>query len=389
MEGKQVAMRNSFARGLGLFALALPAIGLFLPRAAAAQTVEASFKVVCIANPRASNITHHHACIASPPPLSFGDDVTLAVEHAPDMTFDDVTEPDPADLVLFLDGKALPGTRAMVGTSQTDEEDVTTTLLTYRLSHNVTTPEARANWKTVLTSAQAGERLTVSTGLENGAPAESSVQADFVILRSGRLILWFFLAVAGLVIFLLIALRTNALRDGEPQPPESTEKRAFSLARVQMAVWTALVLYAYLFIWILTGDYKATIPASIVGLMGISLGTFGVASAIDNSNLAKNKEKLKKKAADPKVSDEQIEELKARTVVVPASGHFFPDIATSAEGTSLHRLQFILWTAALAGIFVVTVWRTLAMPDFNAMLLGLMGLTSGTYAALKVPENKV
>lgn len=381
-------MRNSFARGLSLLALALPAIVLCLPHSAAAQTVSASFKVVCIANPRASDINHRQACIASPPPLSFGDDVTLAVEHAPHMTFDDVTEPDPADLVLFLDGKPLPGTRAMVGPSQTDEQGVTTTLLTYRLSHSVLTPEGRANWKTVLTSAQAGERLAVSTGLENGAPAETSAQADFVILRSSRLILWFFVAVAGLAIFFLIALRTNALRDGEPQPPGSTQKRAFSLARVQMAVWTTLVFYAYLFIWILTGDYKATIPASIVGLMGISLGTFGVASAIDAGNLTKNNEKLKKKEADTKASDEQIKELKARTVVAPASG-FFSDITTSAEGTSLHRLQFILWTVALAVIFVVTVWRTLAMPEFNATLLGLMGLTSGTYAALKVPENKV
>lgn len=382
-------MRNSFTRVLSLFALALPAIGLCLPHAAAAQTVEAAFKVICIAHPGAKDITHQHACIASPPPLSFGDDVTLAVEHARNMTFDDVTEPAPSRLVLFLDGKALPGTSAMVGPSQTDEDGVTTTLLTYRLSHNVLTPEGRANWKAVLTSAQAGERLTVSTGLEKGAPAESSAQVDFVILRSGRLILWFFVAVAGLVIFLLIALRTNALRDGEPQSPDSKDKRAFSLARVQMAVWTALVFYAYLFIWILTGDYKATIPASIVGLMGISLGTFGVASAIDNSNLTKNKEKLKKTEADPKAASEQIEKLKERTAVAPSSGQFFPDIATSDEGTSLHRLQFILWTVALAVIFVVTVWRTLAMPEFNATLLGLMGLTSGTYAALKVPENKV
>jgi hypothetical protein len=28
------------------------------------------------------------------------------------------------------------------------------------------------------------------------------------------------------------------------------------------------------------------------------------------------------------------------------------------------------------------------MPDFDATMLGLMGITSGTYVGLKVPENK-
>jgi hypothetical protein len=42
------------------------------------------------------------------PRLSFGDEVTLAVEHASNVTFDDSGEPNPTDLVLFLDGKAMP-----------------------------------------------------------------------------------------------------------------------------------------------------------------------------------------------------------------------------------------------------------------------------------------
>ena len=54
----------------------------------------------------------------------------------------------------------------------------------------------------------------------------------------------------------------------------------------------------------------------------------------------------------------------------------------------MHRLQFIVWTLALAAVFVVTVWRTVGMPDFDATMLGLMGITSGTYVGLKLPENK-
>jgi hypothetical protein len=429
-------MTNSAYAKPQFWAFAILAALFLAPCPAAAQAVNATFKVTCIINPQIVDIAHHkvpdithrRACLDSFPQLHFNDEVTLAVEHAPNVTFDDVTEPNPSNLVLFLDGKALPGTHALVGPSQTDEQDVTTTLLTYRISHNVSTPQAQANWKSVLAAAQGGERLTISTGLENGAPAETNAQVQFVPLRSSRLILWALAAVVGLVIFFAIAIKTNALCDGEPQPVNSkiariedqlkkvkvdtkldeeakrqatkdlsdqldelqlrSENPAFSLARVQMAVWTMLVFYAYLYIWFLTGDYKATIPASIVGLMGISLGTLGVASAVDVNNVAKNKEKLDKLKADPTASPDQVKELEARTVVCPSSGIFL-DLFTSADGTSLHRLQFGLWTIALAVVFIVTVWHTIAMPDFDATLLGLMGLTSGTYATLKVPENKI
>jgi hypothetical protein len=36
----------------------------------------------------------------------------------------------------------------------------------------------------------------------------------------------------------------------------------------------------------------------------------------------------------------------------------------------------------------VSVYKDLAMPEFSATLLGLMGLSSGTYLGFKVPEKK-
>jgi len=97
---------------------------------AEAQVASGTFKVICIANPSAADITGRKACLSSVPSLSFGSELTLAVEHAPDVDFDDSSEPNPADLILFLDGKPLPGTKAQVGKSQVDKDDVTTTLLT-------------------------------------------------------------------------------------------------------------------------------------------------------------------------------------------------------------------------------------------------------------------
>jgi hypothetical protein len=127
--------------------------------------------------------------------------------------------------------------------------------------------------------------------------------------------------------------------------------------------------------------------------MGISLATFGVAAAVDSTKVQANRAKLadaaRKLAANPNdlVAEKDRQELPARIVAQKTEG-FFKDITTSADGASLHRLQFMVWTLALAVVFVVTVWRTIGMPDFDATMLGLMGITSGTYAGLKLPENK-
>lgn len=374
-------------------ALVVAALACALP--AAAQTINGTFKVVCVADRRATEIRNQRACVQGTPRLSFGDEVTLAVEHAPEVSFDDVNEPNPADLVLFLEGRALPGTRASVGLSQLDQDEVTTTLLTYRLTRDLTKQLGRQNWKEILVAANTGAALSVSTGLENGAPSYSRATVELQALRPERLLFWFVAAVLGLGVFVAVAARTGTLRDKEPAGTavNSPTERAFSLSRVQMAAWTMLVVYAYLFIWFLTGEYIATIPVSIVGLLGISLATFGTAAAIDASKAQTNKEKLRtleRKLADgsrePGLEKEK-QELEPRSVVCKSEG-FVKDVATSADGASLHRLQFIVWSLALAGVFLVTVWKTLAMPDFDATLLGLMGITSGTFVGMKLPENK-
>jgi hypothetical protein len=39
-------------------------------------------------------------------------------------------------------------------------------------------------------------------------------------------------------------------------------------------------------------------------------------------------------------------------------------------------------------MFVSSVYNRLTMPEFSATLLGLMGLSSGTYIGFKFPEQK-
>jgi len=72
----------------------------------------------------------------------------------------------------------------------------------------------------------------------------------------------------------------------------------------------------------------------------------------------------------------------------PASEGFLKDILTDANGVSLHRFQMLVWTIVLAGVFLKGVYDDLGMPNFSATLLALMGITSGTYLGLKIPEQQ-
>ena len=66
---------------------------------------------------------------------------------------------------------------------------------------------------------------------------------------------------------------------------------------------------------------------------------------------------------------------------------FVKDLFSDGDGISFHRFQIIVWTVVLGIVFVKVVHSDLAMPDFDATLLGLIGLSSGTYIGFKFPEK--
>jgi hypothetical protein len=69
------------------------------------------------------------------------------------------------------------------------------------------------------------------------------------------------------------------------------------------------------------------------------------------------------------------------------SANIFKDLVCDGDGVSFHRFQIVVWTLVLGMVFIRAVQQDLAMPDFDATLLGLMGLSSGTYIGFKFPEK--
>jgi hypothetical protein len=70
------------------------------------------------------------------------------------------------------------------------------------------------------------------------------------------------------------------------------------------------------------------------------------------------------------------------------SENFLMDILSDAHGVSFHRFQIAAWTFVLGIIFAYQVYEVLAMPTFDASLLALLGISSGTYLGLKIPEDQ-
>jgi hypothetical protein len=67
---------------------------------------------------------------------------------------------------------------------------------------------------------------------------------------------------------------------------------------------------------------------------------------------------------------------------------FISDILSDGSGYSFHRFQIFAWTIVLGIMFISSVYNRLTMPEFSATLLGLMGISSGTYIGFKFPEKK-
>jgi hypothetical protein len=298
---------------------------------------------------------------------------------------DEEGAPEVTDLILFIDGQPLPGTHPVVeskpaqqvlDSGASDAEEISQNkdaVVTYRLSFPITrdlsSERGRESWKKILGGLGKNSKVVpVSVGLLNGPPLPSTYKATFVRMGTTSLLLFLLLAVVLTVGFFIVAACTGVLRDKEPPPdpnrPIEPQERTYSLSRTQIAIWTMLVVYAYLFIWIITGEYNTEIPRSILAILGISGGTFATAVAVD-----KDKEKTK------------------GTTVTKSAGAI-TDVMSTDRGASMHRVQFGLWSVVLMIVFCVNTYDTLAMPDFSNALLGLMGISSLAYAAVKIPETK-
>ncbi len=151
-------------------------------------------------------------------------------------------------------------------------------------------------------------------------------------------------------------------------------KPAFSLSRTQLTFWTVIISSTFIYVVIYLSSGASIVipnlpPVNLV-LLGIAAGTSVVAKVIDNSQ---------KDSAAGTISQQDL----------PSKG-FLTDIISDDNGISIHRLQNVIWTAIVGVIYIYYVMTSSKIPDgtiINNDLLGLMGISAGTYLGLKTTEN--
>lgn len=263
-------------------------------------------------------------------------------------------------IVLFLDG------RPVTDLSPYPPTDPQSGTLRFELRRD---EASRDVWTRLLGRARSVARETeASVGLADGYPVASNAKVLFEVIDLRWLAAWgAVLLVLGFT-FWRMAARSDMLRDYGATPAGGGAK-AYSLARVQAAVWFFLTLASYAFIGLITGDYDSSITGTVLALMGISAGTALGSSLID---AAPN--------AGPAAAA-------AGPAPAPASSGFMRDVLSDDKGVNFHRFQMFAWTLVLGIIFLHEVWANLAMPQFNGTLLGLLGISSGTYLGLKMTNE--
>ncbi|HEY2232563.1 MAG TPA: hypothetical protein VGK01_03720 [Candidatus Angelobacter sp.] len=344
-------------------------------------------------------------------PIERGDNLTVPIAGLKEWAKD--KSHDPHALRLFLAGHLLPKddqTSVMV-----DQGYINYQLTTLSGGSDVVEKNA---WILILSEArrQPNGTLSISVGLPKDLQPFSS--DSFIRLR---IYPWYSKAVfvlMGLLFICVIILgwRSDLLRDVTLGRPAAPARPPFSLGRVQMAWWFSLVISAYVYICLITKEINI-ITATTLTLIGISAGT-GLASVFVDKQKIEDEENQKislqsersvvqarivaltavaPAAGSPEALELQdrekrlaeIEALLAKfpaAPVIPASKGFL-DILRDGEGLSFHRFQIAIWTIVLGLVFVKSAFLDLIMPDFDATLLGLMGISSGTYIGFKFPEK--
>ena len=332
---------------------------------------------------------------------------------------------DPNKLVPYISGRAIKG-------NYPEELQVDRGEIIYHLE---ITPENKSIWIDLLGEPSSLQvPVTLSVGLEDGSAfdsvheKENPVPMTVISPRYGLIAL--ILIATTLILLLWLARTTNIIREPGVCPVPG-KKRPYNLGRAQMAFWFFLIYASYLTIWLITGALD-TITASLLALMGISAGPALGEAMIDNGkDTAKtnqvldltaekqaleqsvsqtepqmeaaneaastalidqsNREVLNRQLTDSRTRlsqiDQQLRTLSSQQSATVSSG-FLRDILSDSSGYSFHRFQIFAWTIVLGIIFVSSVYNNLNMPEFSTTLLGLMGLSAGTYIGFKFPEQK-
>lgn len=357
--------------------------------------------------------------------------LTLKVMNLPDW----LRQPDKdlSQLILYIDGVAFKDLKPSL---------IEGDKLLFDLRRTDKNKEA---WTTILSRKGGGFFycfVPVTIGFENGAQVPSNAKLKLIRIHENGFRVFVTICIVAIVLFVLLARKSDIIRNTGSQPEGlnshgKANRKAYSLARSQMAFWFFTISIGYVFIWMVTSDFSSLTPG-VIGLMGISAVT-GVGAAVVDSNkrselknqrrMLDEKNKIRevevaklnsgidilKASINAAAASVNLDEQKALLAAKQAeragkqkemeqarqkikelddqarpsvSKNFINDILSDDNGVSFHRFQIFVWTIVLIVIFLGKVYDNLAMPSFDGTLLALMGISNGTYIGFKLPDQQ-
>jgi len=270
-------------------------------------------------------------------------------------------------LVPYLNGRALSGVTPLA-------VDLGRGRVQFHLR---ITERNRDTWTHLLSPLTFQRAVQFSVGLEQVDPFPTDFtqasQRAWLTVINWRWLLTAVLIVAGITLaFCALAMHTTLLME-RYRLPGGTLSHRFSLAKVQLALWFFVIFGAFLVIWLATGNFD-TLNSSILSTLSISAGT-----ALGDTFV---------KATGPTTAASPLPENDIDTFRAPhwTARRFMRELVSDDEGCSISRFQMLAWTVALVIVFLADVFDDLQMPVFGPELLYLLGLSTGTYVAHRLPE---
>jgi len=171
-----------------------------------------------------------------------------------------------------------------------------------------------------------------------------------------------------LIVVYLIYVRKNLtglLKDESTVLPVAD--RPYSLSRTLFFYWTIIIVFSVCYIGIVS-DNMTTIDNGVLILIGIVAGTTTAGKLIDTNQI-------------------QNPDITTRIQDFP-SQNFFTDIISDGNGISISRFQTVVFNIIYGCSFLAIVVTQNVLYNFPPSTLTLLGISSGAYALLKIPENK-
>ena len=259
-------------------------------------------------------------------------------------------------------------------------------VLMFHVRRSANDNTSRSEWTKVLERQNSGYEMPLPLALAIGAAPAIDIAAPgtrfyFTTEARARWTLFVGLLLFGLL-FWLMKSSNSMLRD-HPLGP-------YSLGKSQMAFWGLLVALSVLGVFANT-QMLEHVPEQVLVLVGISgatgLGAILIGSGTRSAEITRLREQI---AALPEDGQQrQVLMEKVSTLVNPQvtkSRGFFYDLVDDGNGPSFHRVQALMWTLILGAFFVWSISQVVAMPEFSATLLALMGISNAIYLGFKFPE---